>query len=289
MDAPERQKPAPGDLCLDHVAHFVPDLDAAARLAQALGFAITPVSHHTVSGQPAGTANRCIMFEQGYVEILSPTLDTPNARRVRTRMARYAGVHLACFGTPDAEAEQRRLAAHGFDPEPLVRLQRETGSGVVRFKVIYVPPERMPEGRVQYVEHVSPEVIWTAASLAHSNGVIGLTAVFVVADNPTEVAARWARFSALLPCPDGEFVRLDSARGQVLIGTRAGLARLLGEAPPAPAIAGYGLAFRDPAAFLARCASHGLRRHGNAVLLPPELGGAWLIDSAAQGTRAERG
>jgi hypothetical protein len=279
MDTPERQKPAPGDLCLDHVAHFVPELDAAARLAQALGFAITPVSHHTVSGRPAGTANRCIMLEQGYVEILAPTLDTPNAQRVRARMARYRGVHLACFGTPDAAGEQRRLAAHGFDPEPLVELQRDTGSGVVRFKVVYVPPERMPEGRVQYVEHVSPEVIWTGASLAHQNGVIGLSAVYVVAEDPAEVAARWARFSALLPYPDGDFVRLDCARGRVLVGTRANLARLLGEAPPAPGIAGYGLAFRDAAAFLARCAAQGLARHGQAVLLPPALGGAWLVES----------
>ena len=55
------------------------------------------------------------MFEQGYIEILAPTLDTPNAQRVREHMARYGGVHLVCFGTPGAEAERARLAAHGFE------------------------------------------------------------------------------------------------------------------------------------------------------------------------------
>jgi len=98
----ENQTPAPGELNLDHVAHFVPDLGVAARLAESVGFVVTPESAHRAQGAPAGTSNRCIMLEEGYIEILAPTLDTPNARRVRSHMARYDGVHLACFGTPDA-------------------------------------------------------------------------------------------------------------------------------------------------------------------------------------------
>jgi Glyoxalase-like domain len=278
MPIAAEQKPAPGDLVLDHVAHFVPDLGAAARLAESLGFAVTPESAHRAQGAPAGTSNRCIMLERGYIEILAPTIDTPNARRVRDHMARYPGVHLACFGTPDGEAEQRRLAAHGFEPEPLVDLQRETHAGTVRFRVVYVPPGKMPEGRVQYVEHLSPEVIWNEASLAHSNGVTGLEALYVVAERPAETAARWALFSGLLPRPDGELVRLDCARGRIFVGTRAHLTEVLGEAPAAPALAGYGLRCRDPVAFLARCRKAGLKVRKHAVLLPPALGGVWLVE-----------
>jgi hypothetical protein len=277
----DRQRPAPGDLYLDHVAHFVPDLGAAANLAESLGFVVTPESAHRAQGKPAGTSNRCIMLEEGYIEILAPTLDTPNARRVRAHMARYPGVHLACFGTPDAEAEHRRLAAHGFDPEPLVDLRRETPNGAVRFKVVYVPPETMPEGRVQYVEQLTPEVIWNAPSLAHTNGITGLKALYVVADDPAEVAARWGRFSGLLPFPDGDLVRLDCARGQVYVGARPAFAQILGAIPAAPAIAGYAFASRHPEAFVARCSKQGLavRRTaaGHAVSLPAALGGVWLI------------
>jgi hypothetical protein len=281
MRIAEDQKPAPGDLFLDHVAHFVPDLGAAARLAESLGFVVTPESAHRAQGAPAGTSNRCIMLEQGYIEILAPTLDTPNARRVRSHMARYHGVHLACFGTPDAEAEHRRLAAHGFDPEPVVDLQRETHGGTVRFKVVYVPADKMPEGRVQYVQQVTPEVIWTEASLAHSNGVTGLKAIYVVAENPAEVAARWARFTGLLPSPEGELVRLDCSRGHVFVGRRRDLAALLGEAPAAPGLAGYAFTCRHPEAFVARCTAVGLAVRksaaGQAIALPPSLGGVWLI------------
>jgi hypothetical protein len=280
MDIATRQRPAPGDLCLDHVAHFVPDLAAAARLAEALGFAVTPESAHRAQGASAGTSNRCIMLEEGYIEILAPTLDTPNAERVRSRMARYDGVHLACFGTPDAEAEHRRLAARGFHPEPPVSLERTLSDGkTVRFRVVYVPPQAMPEARVQYVEHLTAEAIWTPASLAHSNGVSGLSAVYVVADDPAEVAARWAEFCGLSPSPEGALVSLECARGRALFGTRDELARILGAAPAAPGIAGYALSCRDPKAFLARCAAARLRVRGSAVVLPRRLGGSWLVES----------
>ena len=74
MRVAQAQKPAPGELYLDHVAHFVPDLAAAGGLAESLGFAVTPESAHRAQGAPAGTSNRCIMLERGYIEILAPTL-----------------------------------------------------------------------------------------------------------------------------------------------------------------------------------------------------------------------
>ena len=111
-----RQFAPPGGLILDHVAHFVPELGDAARALEALGFAVTPESVHQTQDGPAGTSNVCVMLEHGYLEFLTPTVDTPNSRRVRASMQRYAGVHLACFGTPDAEGEQARLQTHGFEP-----------------------------------------------------------------------------------------------------------------------------------------------------------------------------
>src|SRR4051812_2321192 len=239
MTAAERQRPLPGDLYLDHVAHFVPDLEAAAQLLRALGFTPTPESAHRAQGAPAGTSNRSLMFEEGYVEILAPTMNTPNAQRVRSHMARYDGVHLACFGTPDARFEHQRLTSQGFEPEPLVDLQRTVDGGeTVRFSVVYVPPGRMPEGRVQYVQQLTPEVIWKEEFVEHANGVTGLSAVYVVADDPAEAGARWARFSGLLPRSEADAVYLDAARGKVVISRRMNLfanRSTAAPAPPAPA------------------------------------------------------
>jgi Glyoxalase-like domain len=276
MNAADRQRPPAGELYLDHLAHFVPDLGAAAAVWEKLGFAVTPVSVHQVSGKPAGTSNRCVMLEEGYLELLAPTLDTPNAQRVRDRMKRFVGVHLACFGTPNAAAEHARLGAHGFEPEPLVNLERTVESGRARFNVVYVPPGRMDEGRIQYCEHLAPEHVWRKEFVNHE---FGLSAVYVVADDPAQAAARWGRFAGLLPQPRGDVVHLECARGEVRIARRKTIEKLLGACPPPPALAGYALSCSDPEAFAARCSKAGLKVEGDAVRLPAALGGTWLLES----------
>ena len=279
MNAARRQRPSPGQLYLDHVSHFVPDLDAAGALLAKLGFAVTPISAQVTQEGPAGTSNRCVMLRKGYLEFLTPTADTPNARRMRASMKRYRGVHLACFGTPAAEEEHARLESAGFAPQPIVRLERKVEGGMkVRFSVVRAAPGKMPEGRVQYVEHLVPEAIWRVPHLRHRNGVLGLAAAYVVALDPARAAARWARFMGGLPRREGSLVALHTDRGKVLIGTRAQIKALLGAAPRSPGIAGYAIACKDPKAFARRCTQAGLNVNRHlSVLLPPALGGAWHL------------
>ncbi len=273
MTVAQRQKPRPGGLCVDHVSHFVADLDAAARALEALGIKVTPTSVQKTPEGPVGASNRCVMLEDGYIELLSPTHDTPAAQRMRKLMARYSGVHVMCFGTPDAEAEHHRLQAHGYEPQPLVDLARAVDGGTARFKVVRPAPEKMAEGRIQYVEQLTPEQIWRPADV----NPFQLDEVFVVGNDPIETAARWARFAAVLPQAEGDGVRLQTARGRIFVGTRETVARLLGEAPPAPAIAGYSLTCADPEAFKARCLGAGLETRGDWIKLPTALGARWRV------------
>jgi hypothetical protein len=286
MTAAAQQRPPAGTLVLDHVSHFVAELGPAARLLEQLGFAVTPASAQSTQDGPAGTSNVCVMLERGYLEFLAPTADTPNASRLRSAMQRYPGVHLACFGTPAAEEEHARLGWHGFDPLPLVQLQRpvspERDAPLARFKVVRTAPERMPEGRIQFVEQLTPEALWQPRWLAHANGVTALACVFVVAEDTARAAARWARFAALLPAPAGAYVHLATARGHVLVGRADCWRELLGESPAAPALAGYALACAEPGELARRCARAGLtprrlRADLYAVALPAALGGAWIF------------
>jgi len=306
-DIASQQRPAPGALVIDHVAHFVEDLDTAIGVLEALGFVATPRSDQTTRDDagneaPAGQSNRCVMLDAGYLEILTPTVDTPTSRRTRAQMARYAGVHILAFGTPNAGQDHARLARHGFDPLPLVDLRRavetETAAGraqaLARFAVQRVPPERMPEGRVQFCEQRTPEHLWQPRYLRHANGVRGLAAVIVCADDPVEAGARFARFAGLLPASNGDFVCLSTARGSVLIGTRQACAALLGAAPPAPALAGYALACDDPPALARRLEALdcGVLRVGDELFscaLPAALGGAWLLGRSDALARWARG
>ncbi len=254
-------------------------------MLEALGFVVTPYSEQSTQEGPAGTANRCVMLGEGYLEFLSPIADTPHARRTREAMARYAGVHILALGTPAAPEEHARLERHGFAPLPLVELERdvelEGETRRARFGVVRIPPETMPEGRVQFVEHRTPDYVWQPRWFGHTNGVTALAAAFVVADDPSAAAARYARFTGLLPSGEGKFIRLSTSRGDIVIGRQRDLAALLGGAPAAPALAGYALACAEPEALAARCHAAGAepRRMGElyAAVLPPALGGAWLF------------
>jgi hypothetical protein len=111
--------------------------------------------------------------------------------------------------------------------------------------------------------------------------VTGLAATYIVARDPVETAARWGRFSGLIPVPDEGLVRLDSARGKVFIATKKTLSAFIEHVPDAPGVAAIRLSVRDANAFAARFRNAGLtvRRTplGHAVTLPPALGGTWLF------------
>jgi len=69
-DIAQQQRPAPGELVIDHVAHFVEDLDATTAVLEALGFVATPRSDQATrdaegNETPAGQANRCVMLDAG--------------------------------------------------------------------------------------------------------------------------------------------------------------------------------------------------------------------------------
>ncbi|MEM7022473.1 MAG: VOC family protein, partial [Pseudomonadota bacterium] len=158
-----------GSAVLDHIGLFVPDMERAAKGMEQLGFALTPYSpqRHTLpSGElvPTGTANRLAILQLGYIELLTATGGTPIAEQLRQGAARYVGAHLIAFGTPDADDTHRRLGEEGFDPLPMVRLQRtvatDAGDQLARFSDVRVPPGRMPEGRMQFCRHHTPELVW---------------------------------------------------------------------------------------------------------------------------------
>ena len=275
MNSADLQRPPPGALFVDHVSHFVADLDSAAAVFEALGFRVTEPSAQRTPEGPVGASNRCVMLEQGYIELLSPTHDTPAARRMRALMSRggdvASGIQLLCFGTPDAEAERERLAAHGFSPQEIVSLDREVEGTTARFKVVRPAPETMPEGRIQFVEQLTPEAIWRERDINPCR----LAEVFVAADDIAAAAARWAEFAGLLPRRHAGTVRLEAERGAIVVGPPVAGARLA-----APAIVGYSLAARHPRELAARCSQCGIevrRVAGRHVARLPEALGGYLV------------
>lgn len=264
-------------------------MDTASVELTRLGFTLTPFStqshrlHEGAPLLPAGTANRCVMLQNGYLEFLTPTHDTPNARQLRDTIARYTGVHLIAFGTQTPAADFERLEREGFTPLPPVALQRQVGTAegeaTARFTVVRVPPATMPEGRIQYCQHHTPEVVWQPRWTSHANGAVGLAGVLLCVEDPQETAQRYARFTGLVPIENGGFWRLNTARGYVLFGSPAAMRHWLDVAPPAlPWIAGYVIDSGD-LTITKHCTGGTMRGQHLFVSLPATLGGVMLFQA----------
>jgi hypothetical protein len=297
--AANSQVPPAGELVLDHVAHFVPHVDSASSALEKLGFTLTPFSeqsHRTEPGgpvMPAGAGNRCVMIEQGYLEFLTPTGDTPVAGQLRTAIKRYTGPHLVAFGTRTPEADHTRLAKGGFAPLEPVALQRAigtpTGTGTARFTVVRVPPGTMPEGRIQFCRHHTPELLWQPRWMEHSNGAVALSGVLLCVADPQETARRFARYTGLLAQVSGSLWRIATARGYLLFLDRETLHRRHDVAPPSlPWIAGCVLKSLDIAATGDTIRGSGtpvlmLGSHRLLAVLPAAVGGIMIFEPANAG------
>lgn len=292
-----RQLPGPGETFLDHLGHFVPDMDAAHRALTRLGFVQTPYTvHQTTAGPgappvPGGTANRCVMLREGYIEVLCVVdPEHPTGARTMRQLERYTGVHIVAMTDPDALARRDRLDAAGFETQDPVNLKRAVpleggGEGMAAFTVCRTPADAMAEGRVQVITHLTEDLVWQPRWMGHENGIVGLRDVVILPADLEEAADRYARFTEAEPVRvAGDMVRLKLARGGVVLTTPAGAARLFPGAavPPVPGIMGYALLSDGLAATRAFLAGRGFpvadTGPGLACLaLPASLGGAWLI------------
>lgn len=219
-----RQLPEPGEVFLDHVAWFVPDMAAASHLFARLGFTLTPFTPQSNAGPhgpiAAGTGNRCAMLGSGYLEILTsvPGPETELSRLLLAALGRYTGIHLVAFSTADAEAEGRRLETQGFDPLPAVDLRRPVeGAGQdaeAAFTVLRLAPGAMAEGRIQFLTHHTQDLVWRPRFMAADNAVTGLTGVLFSVDDMAGTARRYGRFCGREPdiAGDAGVIALDRGR-----------------------------------------------------------------------------
>jgi len=289
----DRQLPRGDEIFLDHLAHFVPDAEAASRALARAGFAPTPISIQVNPApdgapRPTGTGNVTAMFARGYIEVLFKTSDTPLAREFEAGLARHPGVHLVAFAVADAAAARRRLADTGFRVRPLVEMQRPVDTdgqpATAAFTIARVEPGEMPEGRVQILTHRTEPVVWQPRWLSHPNGARALTRILIAVADVAEAARRFGRFTGRAPAatPFGQTIKLD--RGRVDLLAADDFSRMLPEVPipSLPFIGAYEIKVKSLTLASDLLMQAGLtlqQRDRNLIaVFPPELGhGAWLF------------
>lgn len=227
MAAPTLQFPRGDEVFLDHVAIFVPEFDTSSAMLERLGFLLTPLAVHESALSPdaaltrLGTANRCAMFREGYLEVLGAVSETPMGEHVRRRLARYPGLHLIAFSACEPERWHQRLSERGLQPDPIARIQRSaptpSGPQLVRGSIVRPPVDSWAEARVQMVFHETPDIMWPEAYLDHPNGAEAVTGLLIVVDDVAATVDRFTRLIGRSASGNASRQRIALDRGSLLI------------------------------------------------------------------------
>jgi hypothetical protein len=179
---------------IDHVIVGVRDLERARIGWSRLGFTLSPRGRHI--GQ--GTANYCIMFPSGYVELLGIVDPNDFVQRLDSFLARREGLMATAFA-PAGPLEEVRAALlglqlHPSEPRALGRqLELPEGTVVPRFSLVSLPPDETPGLDSFICAHLTPELMRRPEWLKHPNGVRGLKGIHILVANTTSLLEPYDR------------------------------------------------------------------------------------------------
>jgi hypothetical protein len=206
-----------GGLTLDHAGAIVRDLRGGADRWIKLGFTLSPETRQRGKmlgrddDSPWGTANRCAIFRQGYLEIIGVV--DPRGYNPWTRfLDRFEGLHLCALRTLSADAAYSMLSARNKTFQPPISRERKIDidgrEESIRFRNIFSRDELCPEGRWIVIEHCTPELLWQDRYLEHANGAKALEEVTLVGSGDLiERITSFAPLTVTVSSPD-EFLKL---------------------------------------------------------------------------------
>jgi len=212
---------------IDHALVGVRDLEAARAAWASLGFTLTPRGRHI----GWGTANYCIMFDRGYVELLGIVDPAQFTNNLDKFLAEREGLLGLAFRSTDNDQTARWLAAAGFAPDGPKDLQRALelpgGDVMPAFKLVFLPPAATPGLRAFFCQHLTPDIIRRPAWVVHGNRAISLQSVITVVERPRDLGPVYARlFGGGAVAATAESLGVDTGEGDLLFVTRAELSRL---------------------------------------------------------------
>jgi catechol 2,3-dioxygenase-like lactoylglutathione lyase family enzyme len=180
---------------LDHVAHAVRDLDAAAELYRRMGFAVGARNRHGW-----GTHNAIVQLPGFFVELL--TLGEPDklgadalseffGRPTQDFLAKHEGLAFLVLESKDATADAKSFQDAHVGISPAVRFDREgkrpDGTAVkVAFSLAFARDALAPGTGFFVCQQHYPENFWNPKFQIHENGVCGIDGVVLVAESPTD-------------------------------------------------------------------------------------------------------
>lgn len=282
-------------IALDHVGVCNRDLAPMAAAYEALGFTLTPIAQQSGRRTPTSeverfaTGNRCAFLQHGYIELLAILEPGLFDNKLGEFLARYEGLHILAMAMDDAEANLARMRRAGIEIPGIAHLERPVDKpDGPRAQFQRLPFPDAPEGRLQLIRHLTPELVWQDRWMTHANAAVALEELILVSAEPAETAARLSRLTGLVLEPGkvaGYTLRFPGGAG--VAGPRAPLMETrvqihppeaLGEVlpgvaiPDLPFLAGFLVRTSDGNAAISRLlGDRAVPLPGGRLMVPPAL------------------
>ena len=267
---------------LDHLVIGVADLDAAGALYADLGFRVGARNSH-----PWGTENRIVQFPSAFLELITvgdATLVPPHAPRrfsfgafVRDALTRAEGMSMLVLESRDSkgDAESFRRAGIGdFEPFFFERQARRPDGREVRvaFSLAFAENQKASECGFFVCQQLEPQNFWNPAFQQHENGASGLSAVFMVTQEPAAQAGFLSAFSGAESfAAPAAGLRLPLPRGRLEVLTPQAAAAMLEDGSREQnRFAGFAVTVPDLGIVASRLTERGIahNREGGRIVVP---------------------
>jgi len=161
-------------LPIDHVVVLTNDLDNAGTAFENVGFHVTPIAKHSAA---MGTANRCVMLNDTYIEILAIIEKTEANANWRKLLENGSGLRGIALRSKDVEADVRAYNDKDIETEAIRHFSRQTETGGLRFSISRFKDGVTPAYQCLLCQHHTPELLWTSDVIEHPNGAQRLISV----------------------------------------------------------------------------------------------------------------
>jgi hypothetical protein len=153
------------NLPIDHVIILASDLAQAGKAFENIGFSVTPIAKHSAV---MGTANRCVMLDGSYIEILAIVEPTEANARWRRLLDKGSGLGGVALRSKDIETDAQTFEQKSIEMETVRHFSRQTDIGELRFSISRVKDSVTPSYQCLLCQH---------HALKHPNGARRLLSV----------------------------------------------------------------------------------------------------------------
>jgi catechol 2,3-dioxygenase-like lactoylglutathione lyase family enzyme len=285
---------------LDHIAHAVRDLDAAAEFYRRAGFTVGARNRH-----PWGTHNTIVQLKEFFIELVTvaePEKIVPHGARSFSFGAYHQdflgareGLSMLLLNSGNAADDARSFEAAGIGNSKVFDFAREgmrpDGTVVkLAFSLAFARDPASPNVRFAACQHHFPENFWNPLFQTHANGAQSVLGAVMVADNPTDHQLFLEAFTGMRDLHSSSIgVRAHTANGDIDIMEAISFRDQFG-VPPAldsegMVLRGLRIGVEDVGRVETLLTKNGIgsQRHVGRLVVPPEVAyGATLIFEAAK-------